>query len=157
MSGVSEVCLTRRYRFSASHRLHSPLFSDDENREIFAKCNNPYGHGHNYFLEVTVSGAIDSDTGFVVELPKLDGLIQREILDRFDHMHLNADGVFEGAFVPSTENLATVMESILRRGVPLLGNGGGLRLKGIRIEETGRNSFELLQAKSAEANAELEA
>ena len=143
MSGPRVAHLTRRYRFSASHRLHSPLLSDEANREIYGKCNNPYGHGHNYFLEVTVAGPIDPDTGFVVDLPRLDALIQSEILDRFDHVLLNADTAFAGAFVPSTENLAIVMESVLRREVSLLNSRGGLRLTAIRIEETGRNSVEL--------------
>lgn len=137
------VHFSRRYRLSASHRLHAPAFDDEHNREVYGKCNNPYGHGHNYFVEVTVAGPVDPDTGFVVDLPKLDALAKRELLDRFDHTHLNADPEFGGDVVPSTENFAMVVEHVFREGVAQLGREGRLRLVGIRIEETGRNSFEL--------------
>lgn len=143
MSRTPIAHFSRRYRFSASHRLHSPNFTDEANRETYGKCNNPYGHGHNYFIEITVAGPIHSDTGFVVDLPSLDDLAKREILDRFDHTHLNADAVFSGEFVPSTENLAIVIEQVLRVAVPQLDTTGHLRFVGLRIEETGRNSFEL--------------
>lgn len=137
------VHFTRRYRISASHRLHSPGMTDAENSHAYGKCNNPYGHGHNYFIEITVAGPVYPTTGFVVPLPQLDALAQREIIDRFDHTHLNADPVFSGAFVPSTENLAMEMERRLRPAVPLLDPAGDLRLVGIRIEETANNSFDL--------------
>ncbi len=134
---------TRRYRFSASHRLHIPGFSDEKNRETYGRCNNPFGHGHNYFVEITVAGPIDPSTGFVVSLPALDALAKREVLDRFDHTHLNSDPVFAGSFVPSTENLAMEMERRIRDAVSLLQPNSELRLVGIRIEETGNNSFAL--------------
>src|SRR2546428_10774886 len=81
--------LTRRYRFSASHRLHSDDMSPEENVATYGKCNNPYGHGHNYALEVTVSGLVDESTGMVCNLVDLDGFVEREILDHFDHQNLN--------------------------------------------------------------------
>ncbi len=137
------VHFSRRYRFSASHRLHSPALTKEQNRETYGKCNNPHGHGHNYWLEVTVAGPIANETGFVVELPKLDALVRLEILDRFDHTHLNRDTVFAGTFVPSTENLAIEFERVLREAVPLLAPHGGLRLVNVRIEETRNNSFDL--------------
>ena len=137
---------SRRYRFSASHRLHTPALSDDRNREMYGKCNNPHGHGHNYWLEVTVAGPIAADTGFVVDLPKLDALMQREVLDRFDHVHLNQDATFSGTFVPSTENLAMEVERVLRPAVPALAAHGHLRLVNLRIEETRNNSFDLPSA-----------
>jgi 6-pyruvoyltetrahydropterin/6-carboxytetrahydropterin synthase len=136
------VHFSRRYRFSASHRLHAPALSAEQNRSTYGKCNNPHGHGHNYWLEVTVAGPIAPETGFVVDLPKLDAVVRREILDRFDHTHLNQDGVFAGAFVPSTENLALEVERTLRWAVPTLAPRG-LRLVNVRIEETGNNSFDL--------------
>ena len=77
--------LTRRYMFAASHRLHSDAMSDAENSAIYGKCNNPYGHGHNYALEITVSGLVDERTGMVCNLVELDDFVQSEILERFDH------------------------------------------------------------------------
>ncbi len=137
------VHFTRRYRLSASHRLHTPALSDAQNRETYGKCNNSFGHGHNYFVEVTVAGPVDPLTGFVVDLPKLDALAQRELLDRFDCTHLNADNTFANDFVPSTENLSVEVERVFRAAVPLLDPSGHLRLQNIRIEETGNNSFDL--------------
>ncbi|GAA3768710.1 6-carboxytetrahydropterin synthase [Terriglobus aquaticus] len=134
---------SRRYRFSASHRLHAPALSDEQNRETYGKCNNPHGHGHNYWLEVTVAGPIDPQTGFVVDLPKLDALVQADVLNRFDHTHLNQDPTFSGDFVPSTENLALEVERILRRDIPGLTSHEDLRLVNLRIEETRNNSFDL--------------
>ena len=86
--------LTRRYMFSASHRLHSDAMSDAENAATYGKCNNPYGHGHNYALEVTVSGPVDESTGMVCNLVDLDGFVQREILERFDLENLNTRAEF---------------------------------------------------------------
>jgi 6-pyruvoyltetrahydropterin/6-carboxytetrahydropterin synthase len=142
---------TRRYRLSASHRLHAPTLNDQQNRDTYGKCNNPYGHGHNYFVEVTVAGPIDPYTGFVVDMPKLDALAQRELIDRFDAQHMNADPVFAGDFVPSTENLSIEVERVFRREVPLLDRSGRLRLHRIRIEETKNNSFDLLAHGATEA------
>ncbi len=84
-----KVYLTRRYLFVASHRLHNPALSEAANRESYGKCNHPHGHGHNYFLEVTVSGPIAHETGTVCDLSALDSIVTREILDRFDHQNLN--------------------------------------------------------------------
>jgi 6-pyruvoyltetrahydropterin/6-carboxytetrahydropterin synthase len=134
---------TRRYRLSASHRLHAPRLDEQQNRDTYGKCNNPYGHGHNYFVEITVAGPIDSETGFVVDMPKLDALAKRELIDRFDMQHMNADPAFAGDFVPSTENLSIEVERVFRHEVPLLDATGRLRLHAIRIEETGNNSFDL--------------
>ena len=135
---------TRRYRLSASHRLHARCLNEQQNRDTYGKCNNPFGHGHNYFVEITVSGPIDPETGFVVDMPKLDALAQRELIDRFDAQHMNADPVFSGDFVPSTENFSIEVERVFRREVPLLDPTGRLRLDRVRIEETKNNSFDLL-------------
>ena len=93
--------LTRRYVFSASHRLHCDELSQAENSEIYGKCNNPYGHGHNYALEVTVSGQVDTKTGMVCNLVELDEAVRREVLERFDHENLNRRAEFAAA-VPTT-------------------------------------------------------
>ena len=127
--------LTRRYLFSASHRLHSDEMSDAENASTYGKCNNPYGHGHNYALEVTVSGQVDERTGMVCNLVELDDLVRREILERFDHENLNTLTEFAQA-VPTTENLCAVIHDILQRGFQ------PAHLDKVRLEETMMNSFE---------------
>ncbi len=127
--------LTRRYWFSASHRLHSDDMSDAENRATYGKCNNPYGHGHNYALEVTVSGPVDQNTGMVCNLVDLDGFVQREILSRYEHVNLNTLPEFQ-QLVPTTENLCISIYEILRRGFSLA------HLDKVRMEETMLNSFE---------------
>ena len=99
--------LTRRYLIAASHRLHSDAFSDEENQSVYGKCNNPHGHGHNYAVEVTVSGQVDPRTGMVCNLVDLDRCCKREIIDRFDHQNLNLLPEFADE-VPTTENLAEV-------------------------------------------------
>jgi 6-pyruvoyltetrahydropterin/6-carboxytetrahydropterin synthase len=126
--------LTRRYRFSASHRLHSDAMSDAENASVYGKCNNPHGHGHNYALEVTVSGQVD-ENGMVCNLADLDGFVEREILDRFDVQNLNALPEF-AELVPTTENLSIAVYDILQRGFQLA------HLERVRFEETLMNSFE---------------
>jgi 6-pyruvoyltetrahydropterin/6-carboxytetrahydropterin synthase len=127
--------LTRRYMFSASHRLHSNAMSDTENAATYGKCNNPYGHGHNYALEVTVSGQVAEATGMVCNLLDLDGFVHSEILERFDRENLNLRPEFD-RIVPTTENLCTTIYDILQRGFT------HAHLERIRIEETMMNSFE---------------
>jgi 6-pyruvoyltetrahydropterin/6-carboxytetrahydropterin synthase len=127
--------LTRRYMFSASHRLHSDAMSDAENAATYGKCNNPYGHGHNYTLEITVSGPVDESTGMICNLVDLDGFVQREILERFDHQNLNTLTEFAGT-VPTTENLCMGVYDILQRGFRRA------HLEKVRFEETMMNSFE---------------
>jgi 6-pyruvoyltetrahydropterin/6-carboxytetrahydropterin synthase len=127
--------LTRRYCFSASHRLHSADMSLDENRATYGKCNNPYGHGHNYVLEVTVSGAVDESTGMVCNLVDLDGLVEREVLSRYHLENLNTLQEFAQT-VPTTENLCVEIFEILQRGFQFA------HLEKVRIEETMMNSFE---------------
>ncbi len=127
--------LTRRYIFSASHRLHSDLLSEEENANVYGKCNNPHGHGHNYALEVTVSGRVDKKTGMVCNLVDLDETVRREILDRFDHVNLNVRPEFKVA-VPTTENLSEVIFHLLKRKF------SSAHLEKVRLEETAMNSFE---------------
>jgi 6-pyruvoyltetrahydropterin/6-carboxytetrahydropterin synthase len=130
-----KVYLTRRYMFSASHRLHSENMSEEENRATYGKCNNPYGHGHNYALEVTVSGPVDERTGMVCNLMDLDDFAQREIIEKFDLENLNMLPEFAHA-VPTTENLCMAIHQILQRGFTQA------HLEKVRLEETMMNSFE---------------
>jgi 6-pyruvoyltetrahydropterin/6-carboxytetrahydropterin synthase len=127
--------LTRRYRFSASHRLHSAEMSAAENQATYGKCNNPHGHGHNYTLEVTVSGPVDPATGMVCNLVDLDGFVEREVLSRYDLQNLNTVQEF-AQVVPTTENLSVEIFEILQRGFQMA------HLDGVRLEETMMNSFE---------------
>jgi 6-pyruvoyltetrahydropterin/6-carboxytetrahydropterin synthase len=130
-----KVHLTRRYLFSASHRLHCDGLSESENQAIYGKCNNPYGHGHNYALEVTVSGQVEPGTGMICNLSDLDRSVQTEVLDRFDHANLNACQEF-AATVPTTENLSEVIFNILQQSFT------AAHLEKVRLEETMMNSFE---------------
>ncbi|HZQ90966.1 MAG TPA: 6-carboxytetrahydropterin synthase [Terriglobales bacterium] len=127
--------LTRRYLFSASHRLHSPEMSEAENRATYGKCNNPFGHGHNYKVEVTVAGQVDPRTGMVCDLADLDAAVQREVLDRYDLENLNTLPEFQRQ-VPTTENLCVAIYDALRS------NFKPAQVQRVRIEETMLNSFE---------------
>jgi 6-pyruvoyltetrahydropterin/6-carboxytetrahydropterin synthase len=127
--------LTRRYMFSASHRLHSNDMSTEENVATYGKCNNPHGHGHNYVVAITVSGPVDQSTGMVCNLTDLDGFVQGEIIARFDIENLNMLPEF-ASVIPSTENLCTVIHDILQRGFTQA------HLEMVRIQETMMNSFE---------------
>ena len=127
--------LTRRYLFSASHRLHCDRLSDAENKATYGKCNNPHGHGHNYFVEVTVSGAVDAKTGMVCNLVDLDECVRGEIVERFDHQDLNSLPEFRG-IVPTTEELSVIIFDILKQKFRVA------HLEKVRLEETQMNSFE---------------
>lgn len=127
--------LTTRYMFSASHRLNNDALSAEENRRLYGKCNNPYGHGHNYMLEVTVGGVVDQRTGMVCDLVALDQVVRREVLDRFDHVNLNCLPDFRNS-VPTTENLCVRIFEILEEKFT------AAHLEKIRVEETALNAFE---------------
>ena len=135
------ISLTRRYRFASSHRLHSTMLSESENALEYGKCNNPYGHGHDYALEVTVSGPVDEATGRVVSPGELESWVASQVLRTFDHRDMNHDMAEFRDRVPTAENIAAVIGEMLRQGwsdaFP------GRRITGIRIEETARNSAEL--------------
>ncbi len=126
--------LSRRYRFCASHRLHTESLSDAANRETFGKCNNPHGHGHNYMVQVTFSGQVDSETGMVVNLADLDAFAKQHMLEQFDVTNLNKLDEFRD-LVPTTENFAVVLHTIFERF-------SLAKLEGIHVEETSNNSFD---------------
>jgi 6-pyruvoyltetrahydropterin/6-carboxytetrahydropterin synthase len=130
------VYVTRRATFSASHRLYNPNFSDEKNAEVFGKCANPNGHGHNYVLEVTVGGHPKDDTGYVIDLSLLKLIIQREIVDKVDHKHLNYDVDFLQGVIPTAENLAKVFWRLL---LPHIREG---KLVALRVHETENNVVE---------------
>lgn len=125
----------RRYLLSASHRLHAEALSEEENRAAYGKCNNPHGHGHNYIVEVLVGGPVDPETGMVVNMADLDAVVQKRVLDRFDHMNLNLDPLFAN-LVPTTENLCKAVFDLLKwQFAPA-------ELVQVRVEETENNFFE---------------
>jgi 6-pyruvoyltetrahydropterin/6-carboxytetrahydropterin synthase len=127
--------LGRRYHFAASHRLHNSSLSEEENNRLYGKCNNPYGHGHNYVLEVLVSGKVDPATGMIANLADLDGFVKSEVLEPFDHKSLNEDVEEFRSTVPTTENLCI---EIFRRLKPF----PKAKLERVRVQETSNNSFE---------------
>jgi 6-pyruvoyltetrahydropterin/6-carboxytetrahydropterin synthase len=134
--------LTRRYRFCASHRLHSAALSDGENARIYGKCNNPYGHGHNYAVEVSVRGPVDAATGLVADLQALDALVERQVTGAFDHQNLNTLPEFKRA-VPTSENLGLEIHRRLAAHWDGAFPGGTPALDRVRVEETERNIFEI--------------
>ena len=127
--------MTRRYEFSASHRLHSAGLTDEENQRLYGKCNNPFGHGHNYVVEVAVSGPVDEGTGMIANLSDLDAFVESEVIEPFDHKYLNEEIDEFREKVPTTENICIEIFNRLRR-FPRA------RLVRVRVEETGLNSFE---------------
>ena len=129
------VRLSRRYAFSASHRLYADALSPEENEAVFGKCANPNGHGHNYGLTVTVAGPVDAGTGFVMPLAELDETVRRCVLDAYDHAYLNLDVEDYANLVPTGENIALMVWERLR------GPLGG-RLARVTIDETRNNRFE---------------
>ncbi len=130
------VYVTRKSNFAAAHRLFNPAWSDAKNDEIFGKCNNPNGHGHNYDVEVTVAGDPPAETGMVIDLKKLADIIEAEVIERVDHKHLNHDVDFLRGVIPTAENIAIAFWNILE---PKITEG---RLYSIRLYESGNNFVE---------------
>jgi 6-pyruvoyltetrahydropterin/6-carboxytetrahydropterin synthase len=135
MSKEPKIELGRRYKFAASHRLHSAQLSEEENCRVYGKCNNPHGHGHNYVVEVAVSGAVDPATGMIVNLADLDGYVEQEVIEVFDHKSFNEDVPAFREVVPTTEN---VCKEIYER----LKHFPKAKLERVRVEETSNNAFE---------------
>ena len=132
--------LTRTYRFSASHRLHSDELTEEHNQELYGKCNNPYGHGHDYILRVTVRGDVNPATGRVVEPGVLDRYVRQRVTDLLDHRDLNSDVPgFRG--VPTTENLVLYIAQRLRNGWSESFHALGLDT--VHVQETPRNMIQL--------------
>ena len=129
-----KVYLSRRYHFSASHRLHTEAYDAERNREVYGKCNNPHGHGHNYTVAVTFSGEVDPVTGMICNLADLDAFARTNLLDRFDHTNLNTLDCFEDS-VSTTENLSIEVHRIFQQ-FPLA------HLEQVHVEETSNNSFD---------------
>jgi len=130
------IYLTRREHFCASHRLFNPKFSEEKNLEVYGKCAWPNGHGHNYELEVTISGAPDEETGMIMDLKKIADIMDEEIVEKVDHKHLNHDVPFLKGVIPTAENLALVFWKILERKI----RGG--KLHAVRVYETPNNYAE---------------
>jgi 6-pyruvoyltetrahydropterin/6-carboxytetrahydropterin synthase len=130
------VYVTRKAQFCAAHRLYNPGWSDEKNTEVFGKCNNPNGHGHNYEIEVTVGGTPPQDTGMVIDLKKLADILEREIVDRVDHKNMNVDVDFMRGCIPTAENMAIAFWRILERSIP---EG---RLVSVKLYESGNNFVE---------------
>ena len=135
MSEELKIELGRRYRFAASHRLHSDALSAEENARVYGKCNNPYGHGHNYVVEISVSGTPDPATGMIANLADLDGFVEREVIEAFDHKSLNEDVPAFRAKVPTTENICKEIYERLKHFPKA-------KLERVRVEETSNNAFE---------------
>jgi len=132
---ASNAYFGRRYPLSASHRLHSDALTAAENRAAYGKCNNPHGHGHNYVVEVLVGGAVDPETGMVINLADLDSVVLERVVDRFDHANLNLDPLFVN-HAPTTENLCKAVFLLLD------GTVQPAKLEQVRVEETENNFFE---------------
>ena len=130
------VTVTRRLKFNAAHRVHNPALSDEENRRTFGKCNNPYGHGHNYTLDVSVAGEVDPNTGYVFDLSRLKELVAREVVDVVDHHNLNIDVPFMRDVIPTAENLIVQVWRILE------GSMAPARLARLVLWETENNYVE---------------
>lgn len=131
-----KIAVVRCEHFNAAHRLHNPDWSEEKNKDVFGKCNNPNYHGHNYELEVKVTGDVDPETGYVIDTKKLSDIIKQHVTEVFDHKNLNLDVTYFKNLIPSTENIAKTTYEILR---PLIDSN--LELK-IKLYETPRNYVE---------------
>lgn len=133
---MEKVSVFRKEHFNAAHRLFNPKWDDEKNLEVFGKCSNPHYHGHNYELEIKVTGIPDSDTGYVMDLKKLSDLVRDSVLSEFDHKNLNLDTKYFLNLNPTAENIAIVIYGILR---PKISDDFELK---IRLYETDRNFVE---------------
>ena len=137
------IRVTRRYEFSASHRLHASGLPEEENRRLYGKCNNPFGHGHNYVLEVSVRGPVEERSGRAVDPAALDLLVRERVLSAFDHKNLNEEIELFHRVVPTTENLGLLIHERLKQGWSSVFPAGWPELEKVRIAETERNIFEV--------------
>jgi len=130
-----KTTLTKRYRFAASHRLHTPKLSEEENQRVYGKCNSPYGHGHNYVVEVTLGGPVETATGMIANLAELDPFVEERVVEAFDSKYLNEEIAEFQKVVPTTENICKEIFRRLKKFRPA-------RVERIRVEETSKNSLE---------------
>jgi 6-pyruvoyltetrahydropterin/6-carboxytetrahydropterin synthase len=137
------IRVTRQYRFAASHRLHAAGLSEVQNQTLYGKCNNPYGHGHNYVVDVSVRGPLDQRTGRVLDIRLLDRLVAQQVLGPFDHRNINTEVESLESLVPTSENLARDICRRLQQNWSAVFPGEWPRLEKIRIAETPRNIFEV--------------
>ena len=135
--------VTRRYEFAASHRLHAAELSEEENRRLYGKCSNPYGHGHNYVVEVSARGPADGATGRVLDTALLDEMVARHVLGRFEHRNLNAEVAPFERVVPTSENLGVEICRSLKAHWKEMFPDEWPKLEKVRIAETPRNIFEI--------------
>ena len=133
---MPNVTVTRRLHFNAAHRVHNPALSEEENTSLFGKCNNPNWHGHNYTLDVSVTGAIDERTGYVLDLAVLKRIVEREVVDKADHRNFNLEVDFMRGLIPTTENIVVAMWNVLE---PALSPA---KLTRLVLRETDNNSVE---------------
>lgn len=113
MPNAPQVTVTRRLMFNAAHRVHNPALSDAENNALFGKCNNPNWHGHNYTLDVSVTGPVDERTGYVIDLGRLKRIVQAEVIEKADHKNFNLEVDFMRGVIPTTENIIVAMWRVL--------------------------------------------
>jgi len=135
------VFVKRKAHFNAAHRLHNPDKPDEWNRSMYGKCNHPNWHGHNYVIEVVVAGDPDPDSGYVIDLSELKGIIEREIVEKCDHKNLNLDVDFLDGIIPSTENLVKAFYEQLKQPIESASVEGGI-LYSVILHETERNTAE---------------
>lgn len=131
------VYVTRREVFSAAHRIFNPALTDEENFRLYGKCSNPNWHGHNYILEVTISGEIDPATGYVIDMNILKEIIKSNIIDKVDHKNINIETEFMNGIIPSSENIANAIWSVLFNKIPVG------KLYSVKLYETENNYFEI--------------
>lgn len=130
---MDHILLRQQFEFSAAHRLHVTGLSDQQNRDVFGKCNNPSGHGHNYRLEVCVRAPIDAD-GRIRQVEELDALVDQTVIQKLDHKHLNIDVPQFAQLNPSVENIAKVIHEMLTPALPTL----GVALEEVSVWETSK-------------------
>src|SRR3954469_17766113 len=133
---MPQATIIRRMQFNAAHRVHNPALSDEENHALFGKCNNPNWHGHNYTLDVSVTGPIDERTGYVLDLAALKRVVEREVIDKADHRNFNLEVDFMQGRIPTTENIVVAMWNVL---APALSPA---RLEKVVLGETQNNAAE---------------
>jgi len=134
------IRLSQKFEFSASHRLHNPKLSDEENQALFGKCNNPHGHGHNYVLQVTLAGIPDA-TGRLIDVPQFEKIVAANVIERFDHRYLNVEIAEFSELIPTVENIAMVIFKLLKSKF----EGTSAKLCGVTLWETTKTWCEYME------------